>query len=268
MATQVKEMVEQVVVADLPRWVEAHPKLRARLREAFIAEESASPLQVTYEDFLNWVDEDTLIEWEAIPDHEEMGVLIMTSPASNKHQDIARFLTSAMSIYVETHQLGVVRPAPFQMKLEHSGREPDLLFVAQEHLGRLREVYLDGPADLVVEIISPESVQRDRGTKFIEYEANGVPEYWLLDPIREWAEFYQLEAGRYRLSFQGREGEYHSEVLNGFWLHVEWLWQETLPAVEEALLEIGGEAYARKWIARLRAHGFLAEDEQKARGAA
>ena len=69
------------------------------------------------------------------------------------------------------------------MKLPHSAREPDVLFLAKEHLGRLRDSHIEGPADLVVEIVSKESRGRDRGEKFYEYGEGGVPEYWLLDPI-------------------------------------------------------------------------------------
>jgi len=135
--------------------------------------------------------------------------------------------------------LGWVRSAPFQMKLEH-GREPDVLFVATEHLGRLRETFLDGPADLAIEIISPESVSRDRGEKYYEYEAGGVREYWLIDPLRQVAEFYRLdEGGRYGVVLAGREGVYRSEVVAGFWLRVEWLWQEPLPKTLDVLRELG-----------------------------
>lgn len=87
----------------------------------------------------------------------------------------------------------------------------------------------------VVEIVSPESVGRDRGEKFTEYEAAGIPEYWLIDPQRRWAEFYRLEGERYRLAFQGTEGRYASTVLPGFWLQVEWLWQDPLPPVLDVL---------------------------------
>ncbi len=189
------------------------------------------PRKMTYEEFLSWADEDTLAEWVD-------GEVIMTSPASNRHQDLVRFLTAVLSIYVESHDLGQVRPAPFQMKLEH-GREPDLLFVARAHLDRLKETYLDGPADLVVEIISPESMARDRGEKFYEYAQGGVPEYWLIDPQTEWAEFYRLVQGRYRPAFSGREGRYEAQVLPGFWLRVEWLWQEPLPPILDVLRELG-----------------------------
>ena len=123
------------------------------------------------------------------------------------------------------------------MKLEHSGREPDLLFVAQEHLERLEETHLDGPADLVVEVVSPESAERDRGTKFYEYEKAGIPEYWLIDPQREQAEFYHLDAqGHYRLVSPDVEGVYRSKVICDFWLRVAWLWQP--PQVLDALREL------------------------------
>ncbi len=72
---------------------------------------------------------------------------------------------------------------------------------------------------------------RDRGDKFIEYEAAGVREYWLIDPDREQAEFYQLtEAGRYHL-MPITEGRFNSKVLPYFWLQVDWLWQKDLPKV-------------------------------------
>jgi Uma2 family endonuclease len=190
--------------------------------------------KMTYEEFLDWADEDTLAEWVN-------GEVVMYSPASKRHQQIVSFLEKVLGTFVEQHNLGIVLSAPFQMKLEH-GREPDLLFVAREHQNRLKETYLDGPADLVVEIASRESVERDRGAKFYEYARGGVPEYWLIDPQMQWAEFYRLEEERYRMTFGGEEGEYRALVLPGFWLRVEWLWQEPLPHHLRALGEIVGLA--------------------------
>ena len=237
------------VLGDPSATGQSEQTLRRRLLEALAA--PAEPAKMTYDEFLAWADEDTLAEWVD-------GEIVMTSPASNRHQDLAGFLASVLRLFVETHGLGIVRIAPFQMKLE-SGREPDLLFVAAEHLSRLHDTYLEGPADLVVEIISPESIGRDRGEKFAEYAQGGVPEYWLIDPITQWSEFYRLEGNHYRPAFSGAEGQYHSLTVPGFWLRVEWLWQEPLPAVEDVLLEIGGEAYARGWLERLRRQGFLSE---------
>jgi Uma2 family endonuclease len=196
-------------------------------------EKATSPGKMTYEEFLAWADEDTWAEWVN-------GAVIILSPASDKHQDLAGFLTALLRHFVETSQLGVVRFAPFQMKTgpDLPGREPDILFIAREHLDRLRDTYLDGPADLVVEIISRDSRARDRGDKFYEYEQGGIREYWLLDYLRRQAEFYQLGAdGIYRLVPVGEDGIYRSAVLEGLWLKVEWLWQEPLPPLIHVLRE-------------------------------
>ncbi len=188
------------------------------------------PAKMSYEEFLAWADEDTLAEWVN-------GEVIMLSPASYPHQDLRDFLVVVLRIYVETRHLGRVLSAPFQMKLERSGREPDLLFVSRERMDIVRHTYLDGPADLAVEIVSPESVARDRGEKFVEYEAAGVREYWLLDPERRRAEFYQLGAdNRYQFALPDAEGIYRSKVVPGFWLRIDWLWER--PLVLDALREL------------------------------
>ena len=56
---------------------------------------------------------------------------------------------------------------------------------------------MDGPADVVIEIISTGSRSTDRRTKFAEYEQLGVPEYWLIDPLRRQAEFYVYRKGTF-----------------------------------------------------------------------
>jgi Uma2 family endonuclease len=191
---------------------------------------------MTYEEFLAWCDEDTWAEWVN-------GEVVMVSPASQRHQDLAGFLSSVLRIFVQVRDLGVVLTAPFQMKVgaQLSGREPDLLFVAKPNLGRLKAAYLDGPADLVVEISSPESRLRDRGEKFAEYALGGVPEYWLLDPEQRQADFYLLDArGRYRLMEADASGVYRCRVLPGFWLRVDWLWQAPLPSPLRVVAEIAG----------------------------
>jgi len=89
-----------------PAWGEE--ALRRRLLEVL---HSPTPPKLTYEEFLAWADEDTLAEWVD-------GEVVMTSPASRRHQEIADFLTSVLRSFVEQHELGVVLSAPFQMKLE------------------------------------------------------------------------------------------------------------------------------------------------------
>lgn len=169
------------------------------------------------------------------------GEVITLMTASNRHQDLVDWLIAILRMFVETYNLGWIRSAPFNMQMPHleRGREPDILFVTQERLHIVQSSHLAEAADLVIEIVSPESIGRDRGEKFVEYEAAGVHEYWLIDPDRQQAEFYRLtEAGRYHLIFPGDEGIFRSEVLSGFWLKTEWLWQEHLPKVLDTAREL------------------------------
>ncbi|MBI4590127.1 MAG: Uma2 family endonuclease [Candidatus Rokubacteria bacterium] len=196
--------------------------------------------KLSFEEFLAWCDEDTWAEWVD-------GKVVMVSPASNRHQDVRDFLAFVMRVFSEARGLGIVRTAPFLMRLPTipSGREPDLLFLAAVHQDRLKETYLDGPADLVVEIVSPESRLRDRGEKFAEYELGGVQEYWILDLDLHRADFYRLDSeGRYRLAEPEVGGRYRSMAVPGFWLRLEWLWQEPLPSPVRVVAEIAGVAPA------------------------
>jgi Uma2 family endonuclease len=195
------------------------------------------PLQgkITFEEFLAWADEDTHAEWED-------GEIIVASPASRRHQELSTWLTMILGLYIRQRKLGWISHAPFVIRLQvaQQGREPDFVFVKTENLDRLQETYLDGPADLVIEIVSPESVSRDRGRKFVEYESEGIPEYWLIDPIRQQVEFYRLgDDNHYHLILPSSEGIYQSLSVTGFWLNVDWLWQDPLPDEFAVLRQLG-----------------------------
>jgi Uma2 family endonuclease len=197
------------------------------------ASAEASARAMTYEEFLNWPGDNQHVEWVN-------GRIVFMSPVTRSHESIRGFLYSLIKLFVEARQLGEVYSEPFQMKTgpDLPGRAPDVFFVAKGNLGRVKRLNLEGPADLVVEIISPGSRATDRGDKFYEYEQGGVPEYWLLDPERRQAEFYLPgEDGIYRLAQVGSDGVYRSQVLAGLWLKVEWLWQPLPPPIMDVMRE-------------------------------
>jgi Uma2 family endonuclease len=188
--------------------------------------------KVSYEQFLNGDWGTHHVEWVK-------GEVVMMAPVSGEHDDITVFLLSIINPFVQAKRLGMVRKEPFQMKTgpDLPGRSPDIIFVAQQNVPKLRKTFLEGPADLVVEVVSPGTEGTDRGDKFSEYEQGGVKEYWLIDPLRKQADFYQ----------RGDEGIFHlmpvegnimrSQVLAGLWLNVTWLWDR--PDVIGVLKEWG-----------------------------
>ena len=207
-----------------------------QLQERAELQRSGSTLpRMTYEEFLDWADEDTWAEWVD-------GEVIILSPASLLHQALDTFLLSVLTFFVSFRDLGIVLGPPFQMKTgpDLPGREPDIIFIAREHLDRLKDVFLDGPADLVVEIVSRDSRTRDSRDKLREYQEGGLPEYWMVDPDRQQARFYQLgEDGIYHLVSPDENGIYRSAVLKGLRLKVDWLWQKPLPRLPGVLKELG-----------------------------
>jgi Uma2 family endonuclease len=159
----------------------------------------------------------------------------MLPPVRERHARTVNFLRVLIAAFVEGDDVGrVFRMFLMRLHDRPSARLPDLLVVAREHAGRMKETYVDGPADLAVEVVSPERVSRDRGDKYAEYEQAGVREYWLIDPIRESANFYTLDdEGLYRDAPLEEGHIFRSRVLAGLWLDVSWLWQEKLPTMRQ-----------------------------------
>jgi len=201
-------------------------------------------LAMTYEEWLAWPEgESKQSEWID-------GEVVVFMPPSGRHQDVIGLLFNLLSWYVHTLGLGLVRLAPFEMRLStRASREPDLIFLAREHEERLTPQRLIGAADLVVEVISEHSVRRDRLEKFAAYAQAGVPEYWLLDPRpgRQREDFYRLtDEGTYEPVPLDAEGRYHPIVIPGFWFRPAWLRRDPLPNPLACLAEIAPHLLARE----------------------
>jgi Uma2 family endonuclease len=200
------------------------------------------PRKATYEEYLALSHEGLRAEWV----NEE---IIEDMPPFDVHQRLLVFLSTLIDLFSRLNNIGVVRVAPLELRLRPDGnsREPDLMFIANEHLNRVTEQRVEGAPDLIVEIVSNESVHRDRVDKLDEYESGGVAEYWILDnrPGRNRAQFHQLsESGRYVAVEPDSEGVYHSRVLPGLWLNVDWLWEAQPNALKALAIVVGPDQMA------------------------
>ena len=195
--------------------------------------------RISFEEFLARYSDGSHVEWVDGEVQWLHGEVPEMAAVSLLHDNLDGLLYSTLRFFIEHHQLGVLCRDPVVMKLGPGlpGRAPDIAFVANAHRQRLRPNFIDGPADLVIQIVSPDDPERDYVDNYREYEAAGVPEYWIIDPRLQRTEFNQLQDGKYREVLPDENGFYHSAQLPGLWLKVAWLWQDPLPNLREVLRE-------------------------------
>jgi Uma2 family endonuclease len=188
---------------------------------------------MTEEEFEAWCDEDVKAEYVD-------GEVIVHSPVSTRHSDAVWFIGYLLKTIVQQHDLGRVLGPEVQVRLRPGLRRvPDLLFVAKARADMIQPTLIEGAPDLIVEIVSPDSVERDWREKYLEYQTAGVGEYWVVDlEYQRMAVYWLDEQGHYQAA-SVEEGVYRSQVLPGFWLQAEWLWQEPLPNELDVAREMG-----------------------------
>jgi Uma2 family endonuclease len=189
---------------------------------------------VSYEEFLTTDFENPHVEWVN-------GVVIEMASINDRHDALTGFLRILFTIYLQNAGGGRVLQDPMVMKLDAvpSSRAPDIQVLLPEMQHQLQQNQVVGPANLVVEVVSPGSKRQDRVEKYREYELGGVPEYWILDPTKDEVLFYQLnEAGIYEAQEADSEGVYHSRSLSLLHIPVEIFRREELPTVDEIIVMI------------------------------
>jgi Uma2 family endonuclease len=208
-------LIEEVV--DIPGTVRIAGKVIAR--------------NVPYEQFMETEYGERHVEWVN-------GVVIEMSSIDERHDALVEFLRILFKIYLELTNGGRILGDPMLMKLESvpSSRAPDIQLLLPERLHQLKKNQVIGPANLVVEVVSPGSQRQDRVDKRREYELGSVPEYWLVDPQKQESIFSQLnESGVYETVEPDASGIYHSLSLSRLHFPVALLWRETLPSVAETI---------------------------------
>jgi Uma2 family endonuclease len=144
-------------------------------------------------------------------------------------------------MFIEDRGLGrlTINKVAYRLS-EDTAPEPDLALVASDPADRIKHGYIDGPPDFAIEIVSPDSVDRDYKAKRRRYEDAGVREYWIIDPMKCTATFLVREGD----AFVERVPENHlykSRVLDGLELDVRWFWQRPLPPTMPIVRSLLGE---------------------------
>jgi Uma2 family endonuclease len=126
------------------------------------------------------------------------GEVHLTPAPNTKHQFVVHNLDISLSPYVQKNKLGEVWEAPLDVQLaEDTALQPDLVFVANRRAEIVREEFIAGAPDLVVEVLSASTAVHDRATKLPIYAEAGVPEVWLLDSQAKTVEVLKLQGKKY-----------------------------------------------------------------------
>ncbi|MCB0609007.1 MAG: Uma2 family endonuclease [Lewinellaceae bacterium] len=171
--------------------------------------------KMTYADFLEMeIPEGDTAIYELIH-----GEIVKRASPNTPHQRVSLKLIRYLDPFIESNHLGELFHAPYDVYFdeENAGIQPDLLFVSNERRHIIKENNgIVGVPDLIVEIISKGTMDKDRVLKKDLYEQFRVPEYWIADPRNCSIEVYRLEGDRYGLfSFAAEEGMIKSAVLPG-----------------------------------------------------
>jgi Uma2 family endonuclease len=149
------------------------------------------------------------------------GEIVMTASPKSKHQYALFQLGKLIDAFARDNRLGVVYVAPYDVKLSaHNVVQPDILFVLWSRRTILTENYVDGPPDLIVEVLSPTNRANDLIRKATLYADFGVPEYWIADPETDDITVHVLESGHYRPR-PNRSGIVDSVVLPGLAVRIQ-----------------------------------------------
>ncbi len=145
------------------------------------------------------------------------GEVIMHSPALNRHIQASKNVLKLLDTFAELHGLGVVRIEKALCAFPRNDYEPDVVFFGVEKAATLTPETLQFPVpDFVCEVLSDSTEHRDRGVKYLDFEAHGVGEYWIVDADHQTLEQYLLRNGEYALALKSGSGDVESAIVRGF----------------------------------------------------
>lgn len=177
--------------------------------------------------------EDQAKDFEFTPEDLSAGSANATWPHHRTRQNLT------MDLFRLAHAVGGQSLGrDFVMRLGDNGFTPDLLFFKNAGLNRLYSYFVSGPAELVIEVLTPGHEAWDgqgpaqwghRIQKYEYYQAAEVPEYWLIDPATEQVEFYRLIDGCYQRQPLAADGLYRPSSVPGLAFCPTALWQTEDP---------------------------------------
>lgn len=170
--------------------------------------------------------------YEIVEENKKMefinGEIIFHSPVKLQHNSATKLLCKLLDTFVIKHKLGFVGIEKIMVSLTRNDYEPDICFFGNEKAKSFTAKQMKFPApDFVVEVLSKSTAKADRETKFQDYAAHGVGEYWIVDAETKTIEQYYLRNEQYELLVKAKDGAIESVVLPEFKIPVRAIFDET-----------------------------------------
>ncbi|MEZ4886764.1 MAG: Uma2 family endonuclease [Chitinophagales bacterium] len=158
---------------------------------------------------------------EGAPFQLIQGKLIFMASPYYIHQKVLMRLANKLDTHVEENGLGEVLPAPMDVHFDAKNvYQPDILFVSVARKDII-DKFIQGAPDLVVEILSKSTAQKDETDKMKIYGKYDVLEYWMIHPTEQWVKVYENQSGEMKEVVELQQtGKYHSKTIEGFVLDV------------------------------------------------
>ncbi|MCP4110138.1 MAG: Uma2 family endonuclease [Desulfobacteraceae bacterium] len=166
------------------------------------------------------------------------GEIVMHSPVRIEHNITGAFLLKLLHTHVQINNFGFVGYEKILVTLTRNDYEPDVCFWNKEKSKDFEPRQMKFPApDFIAEILSPGTEKTDRTTKWMDYAAHGVQEYWIIDPVTQTVEQYVLDKNSYSLRAKMDSGVLKCQAVKGFDIPVRALFdkEENLAALKAVL---------------------------------
>lgn len=168
--------------------------------------------KVKYDDYLKLPDEKRYEIFD--------GELFMVPSPDFYHQIVSGNIWHPLMGFVKDRQLGIVAYAPVDVVLSPEDvLQPDILFISMVRRHIITKRNVSGAPDLVIEILSPSTQERDRLVKRDLYSRYGVKEYWIVDPVGKMIEVvFQGDKGLKLFAVFSNDDVLTSPLIEGFTL--------------------------------------------------
>lgn len=161
----------------------------------------------------------TILEvWESLPESTLCELIndkiVMRPSPFDVHQKILVEISVEISLFLRKNAIGNIIVGLYDVHFSKQNiLQPDIIFIKNENLHKIKENGLHGAPDIVIEVLSPSTSHFDFDDKKSIYERFGVQEYFIVEPNSKSVISFNLVDGEYEEQ-ESSNSKFRSALLN------------------------------------------------------